>query len=98
MLKPRDDFYQKQLPTAVDTLLIVEVSNTSERYDREIKLPLYATHGVPEVWLISIEQKTLSIYRTPTGDRYQHEQTTDAPGRVILFALPDVSVDLSTLF
>ena len=98
VLKPRDDFYQKQLPTAVDTLLIVEVSNTSERYDRDIKLPLYATHGVPEVWLISIEQKTLSIYRTPTGDRYQHEQTTDAPGRVTLFALPDVSVDLSTLF
>lgn len=98
VLKPRDDFYSKQLPNASDTLLIVEVSNTSERYDREIKLPLYAAHGVPEVWLISIEQKTLSIFRIPTGDRYHYEQTTDAPGLVALSALPEVSVDLSTLF
>ncbi|MEO5861707.1 MAG: Uma2 family endonuclease [Burkholderiales bacterium] len=98
VLKPRADFYQRQLPTATDTLLIVEVSNTSERYDREVKLPLYATYGVPEVWLISLEQKTLSIYQTPTGDRYQHEQTTDGPGMVSLFALPEVSVDLSPLF
>ena len=98
ILKFRDDYYRKQHPTPADTLLIVEVSNTSERYDREIKLPLYARHAVPEVWVISIEQKNLSIYRSPTGDRYQHEQTTDAPGRVTVFALPDVSVDLSTLF
>ena len=98
ILRPRADFYRKQLPTAADALLIVEVSNTSERYDREIKLPLYAAHGVPEVWVISIEQQSLTVYRTPTGDRYQHEQTTDAPGRVTLFALPEASVDLSTLF
>ena len=98
ILRPRADFYRKQLPTAADALLIVEVSNTSERYDREIKLPLYAAHSVPEVWVISIEQQSLTVYRTPTGDRYQHEQTTDAPGRVTLFALPEASVDLSTLF
>jgi Uma2 family endonuclease len=98
VLKLRDDFYRKQLPTAADTLLIIEVSNTSERYDREIKLPLYAAHGIPEVWLISIEKKTLSIYRTPLSDRYENEQTTDRPGVVTLAALPDVSVDLGALF
>jgi Uma2 family endonuclease len=98
VLKPRADFYRKQHPNAADVLLIIEVSNTSERYDREIKLPLYASHGIPEVWIISIEHKTVSIYRSPTGDRYQHEQTTDTPGLVALSALPEVSVDLSTLF
>ncbi len=98
VLKLRDDFYSKQLPTASDTLLIIEISNTSERYDREIKLPLYATHRVPEVWVISIEQKTLSIYRSPIGERYRHEETTNAPDFISLSALPAVSVDLSTLF
>ncbi len=97
VLKPRADFYRKQLPIAADTLLVVEVCNTSERYDREIKLPLYASHGIPEAWIISIEHKTLSIYRTPTDDRYQYEQTTDAPGMITLFAVPEVSVDLGTL-
>ncbi len=98
VLKPRADFYRKQLPTAADTLLVVEVCNTSERYDREIKLPLYASHGIPEVWIISIEHNTLSIYRSPIGDRYEKEQTTDTPGLVALWALPEASVDLSTLF
>ncbi len=98
VLKPRADFYRKQLPAAADTLLVIEVCNTSERYDREIKLPLYAAHGIPEVWLISIEQKSLSIYRAPEIDRYQHVETTTAPHFVKLAALPEVSVDLSTLF
>ena len=98
ILKIRDDYYRRQHPAAVDTLLIVEVSNTSERYDRQIKLPLYAAHGIPEVWIISIEQQSLTIYRSPDNNRYQQEQTTQAPGNVSLFALPDISVDLSTLF
>ena len=98
VLKFREDDYRNQLPTPADTLLIVEVSNTSERFDREIKLPLYAAHGILEVWIISIEKKSLSVYRSPTGDHYQHEQTSSTPGLVALSALPEVSVDLSTLF
>ena len=98
ILKPRVDHYRKQLPAAADTLLVVEVCNTSERYDREIKLPLYASHGIPEVWLISIEQESLTIYRSPANNRYQQDQTTQSPGVVNLFALPDITVDLSTLF
>lgn len=98
ILKPRDDFYRKQHPKANDILAVVEVSNASERFDREIKLPLYASHGIPEIWIISIEHQTLSIYRSLNGDRYQHEQSSDTPGLVALSALPEVSIDLSTLF
>jgi Uma2 family endonuclease len=98
VLKPRADVYRKQLPTAADTLLVVEVCNTSERYDREIKLPLYAAHGIPEVWIVSIEQQSITICRSPGNNRYQQEETTHAPGVLNLFALPDIAVDLSTLF
>jgi Uma2 family endonuclease len=98
VLKPRADVYRKQLPTAADTLLVVEVCNTSERYDREIKLPLYAAHGIPEVWIVSIEQQSITICRSPGNNRYLQEETTHAPGVLNLFALPDIAVDLSTLF
>ncbi len=98
ILKFRADDYRKQHPTPADTLLIIEVSNISERFDREIKLPLYSNHGIPEIWIISIEHKTLSIYHSPSGDRYQHEQTSGTPGLVALTALPEVSVDLNSLF
>ena len=98
VLKVREDDYRKQHPAAADTLLIVEVSNTSERFDREIKLPLYATHGVPEVWIISIEQQSITICRSPGNYRYEQEQTTRSPGIVTLSAAPEITVDLSTLF
>jgi Uma2 family endonuclease len=97
LLRPRDD-YRNRLPEPADVLLIVEVSHTSERYDREIKLPLYAKHGIPEVWIIDVEKKTLSVYRVPQGERYTHEQTTYAPGEITLSALPAIKIDLSKLF
>jgi len=50
LLRARPDGYRTPpLPSAADVLLIIEVSDTSLRYDREVKLALYARHGVPEV-------------------------------------------------
>ena len=47
LLKPRKDYYKKSHPQADDVLLIIEVADTSIDYDRKIKIPLYAEHGVP---------------------------------------------------
>ncbi|MDE2449568.1 MAG: Uma2 family endonuclease [Gammaproteobacteria bacterium] len=46
-MKPRADRYRLSHPTVTDTLLIVEVSHSTLRYDSNIKVPLYARHGVP---------------------------------------------------
>lgn len=51
LLTPRADFYSEAHPVAEDVLLLIEVCDTTVRYDREVKLPLYARHGVAEVWL-----------------------------------------------
>jgi Uma2 family endonuclease len=94
----REDFYALALPTAAQTLLLVEVSDTSVRYDRDIKLPLYARNGVPEVWIVDLESGLLRIHRDPRGDDYLHTRATPAPGQVDMVALPGVTVDLSALF
>ena len=49
LLRPRDDFYERANPTPKDTLLVIEICDSSLRYDQEVKVPLYAAHGVPEV-------------------------------------------------
>ena len=54
VLKPRDDFYASALPTGPDSLLVVEVSDTTLAYDVRIKAPLYARHGVPEYWVFDL--------------------------------------------
>ncbi|WP_149537923.1 Uma2 family endonuclease [Siccirubricoccus phaeus] len=70
LLKPRADDYTGQHPTAADVLLLIEVANTSLRYDRDVKLPLYARHGVPEVWIVNLTEGLIEVYRDPKGEAY----------------------------
>lgn len=69
LLRTRADFYAHAHPTPEDVLLVVEVAETSEEYDREVKVPLYARWGIPEVWLVDLANQTIEVYRgaSPTG-------------------------------
>ncbi len=98
LLRRRDDRYKHAHPGASDVYLIVEVAQTSIRYDREVKLPLYAKHGIPEVWIVDIGSGQLCIFRDPQDARYVTETTTTQPGKVKLVALPELEIDLAGLF
>ncbi len=51
VLKPRTDFYAAFHPRPEDTLLVIEVAETSLGWDRGIKRTRYAAAGVVEVWI-----------------------------------------------
>ena len=98
LLGQRHDFYANALPGPTDVLLLIEVADTSIRYDRDIKMPLYARHGIPEVWLIDLESDSLMTYRDPSGNGYR---VVVGPGNLQAVAVPGlegVTVDLSALF
>jgi Uma2 family endonuclease len=97
LLRPRDDGYARAHPGPADVLLLIEVADTSARYDREIKLPLYARHGVAEVWIIDLEAGLLRQYRQPADDSYASVESTASPATQSLPGLPGVAVDLSGL-
>ena len=71
LLRPRPDFYASGHPTPADVLLLVEVAETSVQVDRQGKAPLYARSGVPEVWLVDLEQDTITVYRDPAPGGYR---------------------------
>lgn len=71
LLKPRPDFYAAAHPGPADVLLVVEVAETSVAADRAVKVPLYARHGVPEMWLVDLEGGCLELYREPSPDGYK---------------------------
>jgi len=98
LLRPRDDFYKSTHPRPDDVLLIVEVADASLRYDREIKIPLYARHGIPEVWLVDVENAQFSIFLTPGGQGYQDIRLRASLTAVAPSLLPDIFLDLSGLF
>lgn len=95
VFKYRPDFYAERHPTAADALLVIEVADTTAPYDRGVKLPLYAKHGIPEVWIVDLEASLVRFHRQPQGDRYLDESETDRPGPTPLGAAAGVTVDLS---
>jgi Uma2 family endonuclease len=96
IVKPRDDYYAKQLPGGKDTLLIVEVADTSLAYDREVKLPLYAAAGGPEYWLVNLKDREIEAYHTPLNDTYKTREL-NRPGDILSFYAFDLSIAVNDL-
>jgi len=97
LLRWRDDYYAETQPGPDDILLIVEVSDTSLAYDRDIKLPLYARFQIPEVWILDIQGGHLEVHREPDAGRYTLQFRPKDLSRVTIAALPDLELDLRGL-
>lgn len=65
LLRYREDFYEWEHPGPRDTLLLIEVSETSLEYERSVKLPLYAGAEVPEVWIVDLAAGRIEFYADP---------------------------------
>ena len=68
------DFYRKGKPTAKDVHLIIEVSDSTLAKDRELKLPIYAENGVPEYWIINLQDSQVEIHSQPEGKIYRKRE------------------------
>lgn len=97
LLKPRLDFYRSRRAADSDVLLIIEVSDSTLRFDRDVKVPLYARHGIPEVWIVDLQDDQLHFYRSLRDGEYRDKTSTPTPGVTPIEALAQVSVDLSRL-
>lgn len=99
VLRPRDDFYCNGVthPSGDDVFLVVEVSVSSERYDRDIKLPLYAKHGVPAVLLLVPEHYHFSYFTNLSEGVYRDQRELADLSEIPVGALDDCTVNLSWL-
>lgn len=98
LLRPREDFYERANPTPADTLLVIEICDSSVRYDREVKVPLYAAHGVPEVWLVDLPQRRPEIYREPGPEGYRLMLRPDATEVVSPVLLPSLCIAVADIW
>ena len=84
--------------------LLVEVSHATLTYDLTTKAELYATAGVPEYWVLDIENRQLHVFRDPAPLQTELEATAYrtrlalAPtDRVSPLAAPAASILVSDL-
>jgi Uma2 family endonuclease len=80
-----------------DVLLVVEVAETSLSYDLKTKRPLYASHGVPEYWVVNAATLMTTVHRLPAGDTYTDIVEVPPDGRLVPSLAPELAVSLSEL-
>jgi Uma2 family endonuclease len=93
LARPGD--YSKGHPRARDALLVVEVAHSSLGYDREIKLPLYALAGVPEVWIVNLDDSVVEVYSEPAGYEFRRRVTVRAGETLSPERLPSVQIPVA---
>ena len=94
LLKPRDDFYERAHPGPRDALLAVEVSHTTVEFDRDVKAPLYARAGIPELWLANLEDGYLDALSHPEGGEYRVARRLAHGDTIAPALLPDARLDV----
>ena len=98
LLRRRDDFYSQHHPGPADVLLVVEIADSSLRFDRDTKVSLYAVHGIPEMWLVDLRGQRLVRHRAPRQGSYTQVDEPDLKAPLEVSALSGVVVELQRLF
>jgi Uma2 family endonuclease len=98
LLRPRVDRYKRSHPAPGDVLLLIEVSDTTLRFDVAAKMPLYARCGVAEAWVIDLNEQAIRVFREPGPGGYAASQVVTGTQTVECVALPQVCIAAHQVF
>lgn len=87
-----------QVPRPADTYLIVEVSDSTLKYDRGTKLQLYAKTGIREVWIVNVKGSCVEAYRQPSKTGYEVKLLFKPGQQMAPEALPEAVIDVAEIF
>jgi Uma2 family endonuclease len=87
---PREDYYATKRILPEDTFLVIEISDSTVRYDRNRKMPLYARSGVPELWIENLQEDVILVYRNPAPDAFSTSLIFRRGDSVSLTAFPEI--------
>jgi Uma2 family endonuclease len=82
----------KRHPRPKEILLIVEVSDSTLKYDRDVKLPLYAEAEIPEVWIVNLPNEIIEVHTKPSVGLYQIVKIYKRGESIETENLPDLSL------
>jgi Uma2 family endonuclease len=70
LIEPNAEFRRRH-PRGDELLLVLEVADTTVRYDATTKRDLYARAGVPEYWVLDIPGRRIIAHRKLTAGRFE---------------------------
>jgi Uma2 family endonuclease len=97
LVKPRPDLYAAAHPGPSDVLLIIEVADSSARYDRTTKARLYARNAIPEFWLVDLTRDHVEVFRDPAPRGYRTVQVYRRGERLAPLAFPQLDLAVEAI-
>ena len=97
MLIKRSPGRLRRHPQPGDVYLLVEVCDTTLESDRLDKLPAYARAGIPEVWLVNLNDQTIEVYRQPQPEGFVFKTILRAGDKAAPQSFPDAAIDVEEL-
>ncbi|MDQ2747524.1 MAG: Uma2 family endonuclease [Acidobacteriota bacterium] len=82
----------KRHPRPAEVILVIEVSDATLKYDRDIKLPLYAEAGIEQVWIVNLKKNIIEIHQNPFDDIYQTVKIYKSGETIDLPNLPNLKL------
>jgi len=103
IVQNRADDYLSSHPKPADTLLVIEISDSSLSYDQDVKLPLYAEAGISDYWIFNLADNYLESYSEPyqnlPGKFGYRRKVISLPNESVnLPCFPDLTLNLSKVF
>ena len=95
-VQPYTHFAERH-PRPEDLLLLIEVSDTTLRFDLNAKAGLYARAGIRDYWTIDIPGRRLIVHRQPSPEGYREILAYTAEETVAPLARPDSPIRVSAL-
>jgi Uma2 family endonuclease len=101
--KNRDDDYLNSHPTPEDVLLLIEISDSTLKFDQDVKLPLYAEAGIKYYWIFNLADNHLETHSDAIKDlqdkfTYRRKEILLPNETAIIPCFPDLTLDLSKVF
>jgi len=97
LVKPKADLYEHAHPGPRDILLILEISDTSSAFDRQVKAPMYARAGIAELWLELIAEECIEVYTEPANGVYSKVRQARRGESLTPRSFPQVTIPVDEL-
>ena len=97
LLRLRADRYTRSHPTPSDVLLVIEVSDSSLEYDRDVKAHIYGRAGVPETWVKNLPEDCIERFTEPGPDGYAQHTIHRRGDTLTPVSLPDLEFPVDDL-
>lgn len=90
--------YTGRHPRTQDVALVIEVADSTLKYDSQVKDKIYAGAGIVEYWVQDLQNQRLHIFREPQPTGYASHQVLSLPKQISPLAFPDLTLTLGSIF